>query len=111
MQDANAALSADCEQKVAEAARLHAVNARLQGDNDKLRDEVTIHLTSLAPLISNCLQHTHITQLHMGHVAARSDFSSHHLCQMCYCLSCTLTQIVAVCAGECYQGQAAREGV
>lgn len=40
MQDANAALSADCEHKVAEAARLQAMNARLQADNDKLHDEV-----------------------------------------------------------------------
>jgi hypothetical protein len=42
VQDANAALSADCEQKVAEAARLQAVNSRLQGENDKLRDEVSV---------------------------------------------------------------------
>jgi hypothetical protein len=46
MQGANAELSSEAEKKVTEAARLQAINARLQGENDKLRDEVT----SLFPL-------------------------------------------------------------
>jgi hypothetical protein len=43
MQDANAELSSETERKVAEAARLQAVNSRLRADNDKLRDEVSPH--------------------------------------------------------------------
>lgn len=56
MQDANAALSADCEQKVAEAARLQAVNTRLQADNDKIMGEVSSpHHGSVNSIAGACL--------------------------------------------------------